>query len=462
VADRGSFTLSLTDSGGTTLTTAPIAWNATATDVQTALNALTGINARVVGTGVFTSPWTISGIDPGVSVSDDTSSLLYGGAQTALIKDVADTNTQQVWLGGATGGTFTVTLNYGLNQLVTAALPYNVSTQQFAQAINALGFQASVTGSGTITDPWQFMAYYNPIRTGQALTFNDTWNSNSLGMLNGQTYYAVTSATQYNAGEVMLSLSSSASNAAASPPVLLDMQGYLQLQDNTSGLMSSPKMGLAAVPIASGVIISAKLKSKDAVTDMAKTGGYPPLKGLFNKSDPYDVSGIGKKEGAITDLYAQLSQLNSNLIDYAYNGGERPVGDKDELQKKIDKHQSELDQFGYKDPKSFLEASLGLAVLSVKNNSQVIIGSQAQIFSAANVKLSSNITEQLHAQADAGVSRTSHSHSKSGNLATALGLAVSILENTSQVIVQPNASITTSPTFAVVSASHHFKTSTLG
>ena len=129
------------------------------------------------------------------------------------------------------------------------------------------------------------------------------------------------------------------------------------------------------------------------------------------------------------------------MLEKASNRGEGPVGDKDELQKTFDKHQEEINQFGYKDPKSFLEASLGLAVLSVKNNSQVIIGSQAQIFSAANVKLSSNITEQFHAQADAGVSRTSHSHSKSGNLATALGLAVSILDETSQVIVQPNASI---------------------
>ncbi|MFM7318327.1 MAG: hypothetical protein ACKO5E_15385, partial [bacterium] len=49
VADAGSFTLTLTDAAGTSQTTTPIAWNATASAVQSALNALSGITTIVVG-----------------------------------------------------------------------------------------------------------------------------------------------------------------------------------------------------------------------------------------------------------------------------------------------------------------------------------------------------------------------------------------------------------------------------
>ncbi|MFM7593157.1 MAG: hypothetical protein ACKO85_15320, partial [Isosphaeraceae bacterium] len=173
-ANSGSFTLSLTTTASTTLTTAPIAYNATPSQVQQALNAISGVSVAVVGNGTYTSPWAVSGIDPSWSVSADSANLSRNGLPLPVSLNVFVENTQQIWLNNATGGSFTVTLSFGANQLVTGPLPYNISRQAFSQAINNLGFQASVYGSGTTADPWLFLANYNLIKTGTALTFNDS------------------------------------------------------------------------------------------------------------------------------------------------------------------------------------------------------------------------------------------------------------------------------------------------
>ena len=441
VATSGTFILSLTNwVTGTTQTTAPIAFNASAAAFQQALNAIVGVNAVVLGQGTYTSPWTVMGIDPQWSVTSDNSNLKYQDTPSAVSLDVVAANTQQVWLTGAAGGTFTVTLNFGASQLVTVALPYNATRNAFAQAINTQGFQAAIYGSGTASDPWQFLAYYNPVRTGSVLTFNDAWNNNSLGMLNGQSYYAVTSETQFSAGEVMLGLAASLANATANPPVLLNMQGYLQFEGLPNGVMSGPAALVSVEPAATGIKIAAQLNSRDYLTNKGEIGGYPPMQGFLNQRNginPYDISKITL---AKRDLASDRKILSEFMAD-----GDLPFEAKEQfwktLKTAIDKNKEYLKNFDYKDPKHFLEASLGLAVQTISNNSQVIIGSHAHINSSGNVALNATLTDQFHAQADAGVTRTTESESKTGNVATALGLAVAVLNNTSQVVVQPNAVI---------------------
>ena len=433
-ADNGSFTLSLTNSAGVVLTTAAIPFNANSSHVQQALDALAGVSVTVVGNGTYTSPWAVSGINPSWSVSADSADLKRNGLPTLVSLNVFVENTQQIWLENATGGTFTISLSFGANQLVTAPLPYNINSQGVAEAINKFGFQANVYGSGTPTDPWFFLAYYNPFKTGAALIFNDSWGSNSLGMINGQTYYAVTSANQINPGEALLSLASSEANATAATPILLNMQGYLQFEPGTTGVMSGEAALVVLPDSATGVTISSSLTSFDYLTNKAYIGKYPPLKALANRFkgyDPYDVSAL--------DTAKILKEIDKNSWVDGFDFLDGFVTDDD--RKKLEDLKKHLKQYTYTDPKSFLEASLGLAVMVVNNNSQVIIGSQAVISSGDDIKASSTLIEQFHSEADAGVTRTRKSESDKGNLATALGLSISVINNTSQAIVQPNAEL---------------------
>ena len=234
-ANNGTFTLTLTPANGTHQTTSAISYNASAYDIQQALLAI-GTTSTVVGKGTFSSPWSISGNNSSYLVTVQTN-LTFNGLATEMIQDVFYTNTQEVWLiDQPTPGTFTVTLNYGDYSMVTAPLAYNVTTLEFQKAININGFQATVYGTGTATDPWTFLAYYNSIITDDALIFNDAWSNDSLGMLNGTTYYAVPSSTQPSSSEIMLSLSQSLSNAKAIPPVLINMTSYLEIS-TTAGLV---------------------------------------------------------------------------------------------------------------------------------------------------------------------------------------------------------------------------------
>ncbi|MFM7317241.1 MAG: hypothetical protein ACKO5E_09870, partial [bacterium] len=205
----------------------------------------------------------VSGIDPSWSVSADSANLSRNGLPSPVSLNVFVENTQQIWLNNATGGSFTVTLSFGANQLVTGPLPYNISRQAFSQAINNLGFQASVYGSGTTADPWLFLAYYNLIKTGTALTFNDSWGSNSLGMINGQTYFAVTSVNQINPREALLSLASRLADATAATPIVLNMQSFLEFEPSTTGVISGEAALLEVQDSATGVSITSLLKFSD-------------------------------------------------------------------------------------------------------------------------------------------------------------------------------------------------------
>ncbi|MFM7317723.1 MAG: hypothetical protein ACKO5E_12325, partial [bacterium] len=182
--------------------------------------------------------------------------------------------------------------------------------------------------------------------------------------------------------------------------------------------------------------ITSLLKSSDYLTNKAYIGKYPPIKGLINRIkgyDPYDVSAL------------DMARIQKEIDKNSWVNGLDFLDDfaTDDEKKKLEDLKDQLKQFTYTDPKTFLEASLGLGVMIVNNHSQVIIGSQAVISSGNDIRMNSTLVEQFHSQADAGVTRTSKSQSESGNLATALGLSISLINNSSQVIVQPNASLNT-------------------
>ena len=159
-ATGGSFTLSTTVNGQT-VTSGPITYDASAAAMQTALAPLLGGTLIVTGSGTQADPWLISATGLGLLTAND--SQLTGGVST--VKPVP-LGPQQVWTS-ATGGTFTLSAIVNAQTETTGPIAYNATAAAIQAALNSLaGVQASVTGSGTQTDPW--------LLSGTGLTFLST------------------------------------------------------------------------------------------------------------------------------------------------------------------------------------------------------------------------------------------------------------------------------------------------
>jgi len=173
-ASGGTFTLTVTNTLGTSATTVPLDWNSTANEVALALNGLTDAagNSLVSGltvTGVGTpgNPWIVSGatcqyVFNNAGLTGGTGSV--GTPTSASVQLVSPV---------ATGGTFTLSLQTapsGTTQ-TTGSLAWNATASQLAAALNALpGVSGvTVTGTGTTASPW--------IITGPALSVGYVLNS---------------------------------------------------------------------------------------------------------------------------------------------------------------------------------------------------------------------------------------------------------------------------------------------
>ena len=118
----GTFTISATIAGRTT-TTGAVSFNGPAAAVQAALNQV-GVPATVTGSGTQADPWVI--VARGVTtLSTDDSRLTYGAS------------TVQAAPSWSTG-----------------PIAYNASAAQVQAALNVVGVDVTVTGSGTKADPW--------------------------------------------------------------------------------------------------------------------------------------------------------------------------------------------------------------------------------------------------------------------------------------------------------------------
>ncbi|MFM7132607.1 MAG: hypothetical protein ACKO0V_24970, partial [bacterium] len=388
--------------------------------------------------GTISSPWTIVGLVD-QSITTDSSNLRNDGfASNMLSRDLGD-GIQQVWTN-ATGGTFTISLNQNGQILTTAPIAFNATADDVENAINALPrIKAIVSGSGTANNPWQFTAVYQSIVTGDALTFNDCWNSYNNGMINGQQYYAVVSTDQYDPQALIISLAASYADAVASTPLLINMQDYLLLQANQTGVMTGSQMGIDEVHgEEAGVTIKAILEASDSATFTSNIGLFPML--------AYYTAGAGAGDNNYTNpdgsyLSAIEKHIEQNLPDEVQQGFVMIMGGRynyDMLTgKKIDVSHP-------------LQTSFAFALLVSKNNVNVNIGSTAVIETAGVVAIVSEINHVLHTQADAGVARTTMSK-KVGeegdeevrtNAALAVGLNLAFVDNTSLAVVQSNAEVT--------------------
>jgi len=161
-ATGGTFTITATVNGNTE-TTAPLSHNATAAQLQAALNGLAGVKVTVTGAGTSANPWSILG--SGVS----TLSLNDSGLTYNSIVQTIPAGAQELW-NTATSGTFTISAVVGGKTETTNPIDYNTTASAVQAALNDLaGVVVTVTGSGTVSDPWIIVGH-----AFSALSANDS------------------------------------------------------------------------------------------------------------------------------------------------------------------------------------------------------------------------------------------------------------------------------------------------
>ena len=146
-ASGGTFTITVT-SGDTPETTGILAYNASSSDVATALNKLGGVQVTVTGAGTGANPWVISGTGVSNLATNDASLTFQSTLQ-------AEPTGAMELFNNATSGTFTISADVGGTIEVTAPLNYNSSSAQVQAALDALtGVTAVVSGGGKASNPW--------------------------------------------------------------------------------------------------------------------------------------------------------------------------------------------------------------------------------------------------------------------------------------------------------------------
>ncbi len=161
-----AFTIEMTVSGQ--VVQATLAANATATDVQNALNGMDpSITAFVSGSGTAGDPWLISGT--GLSTISAVPFGLVGGNSTlqqpnpvqltanpwAAASSLQIVGVNRQLYNAASSGSFTITATVNGNTETTSAIAYNAAAADVQSALNQLaGVTATVTGAGTQANPW--------------------------------------------------------------------------------------------------------------------------------------------------------------------------------------------------------------------------------------------------------------------------------------------------------------------
>jgi len=206
--EDGTFTLSF---GGQT--TAPLAYNAAAGDIQAALAALSAIGAGNVGvTGNAGGPWTVT-----------FEGALGGASQPLLIADGANLappisvnvdqsgqtgpDTVQSVVVDAVGGSFALTFHgQAQTTYTTAPIAYGAPAAAVQSALNALpGVFVTVAGAATADSPY-------------LVTFGGAWSGQSVNVMTADTSGLLntfnTIATAYNADGSIASIGDNFSHYA--------------------------------------------------------------------------------------------------------------------------------------------------------------------------------------------------------------------------------------------------------
>ncbi len=403
-ATEGSFSLTVTDRNGNASSTGALAYNIAPADLADRLNDLSGVDSvSAIGQGNLLSPWLISGLEQD-SVSVDSSLLTWDGSPTSMVTDVLNSPVDKVWTD-ADGGDFTLTLSTAGQSVTTAPIAFDASAADVNIALRALsGVTSQVTGSGQAGDPWVLHSHSQPILTGDPLTFQDSWNLPGMGLLNGETYYAVNPEQTLDPQTLVIGLAASVADANTTTPTLVDMRPYIPLTSGPPTLMTGGTVTLTEEPEPTGITVTASLESENSASSTSTLGSFPLLAYFVNAG----------KEG------------ENNYVN-------RKSKIEREIEEKIPR---DLEQFS-----NSFELSGAIAVQNVDNTVEAKIRPTGKIASSGNVTVKSYINENVSTLVDTGLSKSAVN--KNGNQgAVAIAIGVAVVENTSTAVVESDAFVT--------------------
>ena len=417
IATGGTFTLTYTDSAGNEHASSDLAFDATTSELGTAISAITGNTVSVTGRGTIGSPWMV----PSLNVDQITSeSKLVNalGDPTELVAQTGIGEGYRIWIDHAQGGTFRLTLDNTKENVTTTPINFNATANDLNAALRALpGVTAQVTGSGRSDDPWILQTGALPIRTGDPLIFRDSWGMSSLGMIDGRTYYAVVLDPSDDPREITLQLAATREGASGASSDWgsvdenqhIEMRPYLPLEPTTMSEFIGKPVTLSGVPsnVPAGINISAELNASNSIGSYANLGGFPLL------SYAAGVNQLSTKK------------LNKDAVNIA--------GDDSWIENLIKSKAEER-----KDQANGFEFVGAAGLQWIDNNVQVVIGRTARIGTDGTLAIHSDINQSLSAVSNAGLSKT---NSGNENRAIAVAVAFSNVSNTSETIVSSNAII---------------------
>ncbi|MEY4566007.1 MAG: hypothetical protein RLY14_977, partial [Planctomycetota bacterium] len=402
-AASGTFTMTVQQPDGTIATTSALAYNASPTAVAAALNALPGVSVHVSGLGTLSSPWLVSGVTLD-SVTVNSSLLRESGRNANMLFSEKMTTVYRVWMEHTNGGTFKLTLHAAGHDATTGALSYDVSAEDLNAALrNLSGITSQVSGSGTQADPWVLVTGSQPIKTGDALVFHDSWSMSGLGMIDGRTYYAVVGQQGIDPEEISLQLAATAADGNAASPVLIEMRPYLPMAPARSASFGGGPVMLThktESEDADGITIKAELESSTRVISDANLGGFPLLAyfvhgGWQQKHNEHGMSEIEKS-----------------------------------IKEKLGTNKDEGNDF---------ESVWAIGGQWVSNHVEVDVSPSAKLGASDTVTITSEITQSVNTQSNAGLLKT---NTKDGSKGVAIAIAYSDIWNTSQAVVSSDAIVT--------------------
>ncbi|MEI8018485.1 MAG: hypothetical protein WCH39_09805, partial [Schlesneria sp.] len=175
----GTFTISVNPNNGAVETTVPLAWNASANVIASAMNTLANVSVSVIGNGTAANPWEIAGYGiGGISTNDSQLTASPGSTSVGSQTNNSSMTAEQLWTNAASGSfTISVATSTGVTE-TTTPISWDATSAALETALNGLnGVNVwSVTGSGLESDPWTIA--WNG---GIALTSFSTNNSALLG-----------------------------------------------------------------------------------------------------------------------------------------------------------------------------------------------------------------------------------------------------------------------------------------
>ncbi|MEN9733273.1 MAG: hypothetical protein RLZ45_1268, partial [Verrucomicrobiota bacterium] len=420
-ATGGTFLLQA-DSAGNTLSTGAIVWNASSDAVAAAVNTLglTGVTVtRAHGRGTLEDPWLLVG-EGLTELRFDSSSLdgggMYGEFTVGGLRAIAVT-------GSTT--TFSLSVDVGGTTRTTASLAATASPSAVAAALGGVpGLQATSSfGRGTADSPWLVDVRLQPLASGDPVVYRDAYGAETLGLIDGRTYYAVVRpvADQVRPGAVIVGFAASREAAVGGTSSLVPLDTWIQFGEPVATVLSGRSHTLGST-VAASVRITANLIARDAGLAASKNGNQPSFRDRM-RGDMALSAGSGYLLALIASAGASLVTKNYKAdVNEAVNGnlnGQQVAGN------------------GAASPTSMLGLSAAFSLVSVTRTVRTIIGDQANIVTPGSILADSGVIEKFRTEVQADVAKP-----RKTDYGVALAINLGFVDTLCQTVIRSNARLT--------------------